>query len=252
MNPCPPRHVVIVLSGTARFAQTQRCSVAQALQDSLSAARGLIATARAQGVAYLTFFGLLGTPCLVTRQRQRLVAREAALLSATLRQQATALRRRGICVRALGERSAVPDELRDELRAATGSASLTPDLVVQIAWSYSAKRDISAAVRTLAQQVKFQTLRPEQLSEELLQATLQTQPAPDPDLILYTGGLSHLSDAFLFESAYAELFFTPVLFPALLPVDFEHALQDYSHRQRRFGKTAEQSQSPTTNSRLPV
>lgn len=211
------RHVVVVMNGTARWAEQHRRTLAEAQQQSLITAQVITRAASAAKVRYLTFCG-----------------EHAELPSYPIRPSSPALPARPRST------DAAPDGgtwLGREL----GLASEDP--LVTLRLGQSGRRDIASAVRKLAQAVQAGRMEPNQLDESLLRATLLTAELPDPDLIVYSGcpaGEHRLRDELIFESAYAEFFFCERLWPDLAAADFVHALSDFASRQRRFGKTAEQ------------
>ena len=109
-----------------------------------------------------------------------------------------------------------------------------------LALSYSARWEITEAVRQLAEQVQCGVLRPEDISEENVQNQLTTSFMPDPELLIRTGGELRLSNYLLWQCAYSELYFTETYWPDFTAEHLYAAIEDYQSRERRFGKTSEQ------------
>lgn len=223
------RHIVVIMNGTARWAAENGRSLADAGRASLAVARALSAAAAAAKVRYLTFCGeqaeLPGYPQSPP---------SPAPPTLPLRPPAASEASRG------DEHSELGATLAREL------GGVSSELFVTLRLGQSGRRDIAAAVRKLAVAVKEGRLDPQQLDEGLLRAALNTATLPDPDLILYTGcrpGEHRLRDDLIFESAYAEFFFSQRLWPDFTAADFLSSLSDFAGRQRRFGKTAEQISS---------
>lgn len=223
------RHVVVVMNGTARWAAGNGRSLPEAQRASLEAARAIAVAAAAAKVRFLTLCG------------------ECAELPSYPQNPTSpappALPPRSVAA-AGGAVSSVADGGPEALAALC--RELLPagsELCVTLRLGQSGRRDIAAAVRKLATAVQAGRLDPAQLDEALLRAALCTEALPDPDLILYTGclpGEHRLRDDLIFESAYAEFFFSQRLWPDFGPKDFLFSLSDFAGRQRRFGKTAEQ------------
>jgi len=106
--------------------------------------------------------------------------------------------------------------------------------------SYSSRWEITEAARKLAALAAEGQLKPEDISEETMSSHLATCGIPDPDLLIRTGGEQRISNFLLWQIAYSELYFTPVLWPDFDHEEFVKALEDYQHRERRFGKTSDQ------------
>lgn len=224
------RHIVVIMNGTSRWAAENGCSLLDAQRASLAAARSLATAAAAAKVRFLTFCG----DCAELPSYPQ---NPAAPNAPTLPPRTTALgdtRGADSAGGVLGDQCAA---VASEIQVA-GS-----ELLVTLRLGESGRRDIAAAVRKLAAAVQAGRLEPQQLDEGLLRASLPTAALPDPDLILYTGchpGEHRLRDDLIFESAYAEFFFSERLWPDFGSKDFLLSLSDFAGRQRRFGKTAEQ------------
>ena len=117
------------------------------------------------------------------------------------------------------------------------------DLVLTIAANYGGRWDIAQACAELARQVQHGVLSPDAITPERIEACLSMHDTPDPDLFIRTGGEQRISNFLLWQLAYTELYFTPVLWPDFDRAEFELALASYVRRQRRFGLTGEQIES---------
>lgn len=221
------RHIVVIMNGTSRWAAENGCSLLDAQRASLAAARSLATAAAAAKVRFLTFCG----DCTELPSYPQNPA------APTLPPRATALADTRGAESAGGGLADPGAAVASEIQVA-GS-----ELLVTLRLGESGRRDIAAAVRKLAAAVQAGRLEPQQLDEGLLRASLPSAALPDPDLIIYTGchpGEHRLRDDLIFESAYAEFFFSERLWPDFSSKDFLLSLSDFAGRQRRFGKTAEQ------------
>ena len=113
-------------------------------------------------------------------------------------------------------------------------------MTLVLALNYSSRSEITHAVQRLAQRVASGELQADDIDEQAISSALYTASMPDPDLIIRTSGEERLSNFLLFQSAYAEFFFSPVLWPDFGPRELRLALDSYAARTRRFGKTDEQ------------
>ena len=113
-------------------------------------------------------------------------------------------------------------------------------MVLTLALSYGGRQEILDAVKKIAEQVRSENIRPDEIDLPLFESFLATHPLPDPDLIIRTSGERRISNFLLFQSAYTELFYSDVLWPDFSNDDFLNAIIDFQGRERRFGMTQEQ------------
>jgi undecaprenyl diphosphate synthase len=113
-------------------------------------------------------------------------------------------------------------------------------LTLILALSYSGRWDIAEAVKSLAQSVKDGVIEPNAITEDMISGALSTAAYPHPDLLIRSSGEQRISNFLMWEIAYSELYFTPVLWPDFSKDDFYRAIVEYQGRERRFGKTSEQ------------
>jgi undecaprenyl diphosphate synthase len=143
-------------------------------------------------------------------------------------------------VRFIGDRKLLAVRLQTRIAAAEQRTGANDGLKLQIAMSYGGRWDIVKAAQELARQCSSGALRPADIDEPRFSAALELADVPDADLMIRTGGEQRISNFLLWHAAYAELFFTPVLWPEFGLADFEAALEFFATRERRFGQTADQ------------
>jgi tritrans,polycis-undecaprenyl-diphosphate synthase [geranylgeranyl-diphosphate specific] len=135
-----------------------------------------------------------------------------------------------------GELERLPRDLMALIREAEESTSSYSDFSLNIAMAYGGRQELVRASREIALKISQGALTPEEVDEMVLRQNLQTNGNPDPDLIVRTGGEKRLSNFLLFQSAYSELKFTDTFWPEFKKKEFMSIIQEYSRRQRRFGK----------------
>jgi undecaprenyl diphosphate synthase len=150
------------------------------------------------------------------------------------------LKERGIRLNVIGELEELPYGARTAVESAMEYTRDCSDMVLSLALSYGGRHDIATAARALAIKVRAGLLLPEEIDEQRLQAEMTTQGLPSVDLLIRTGGESRVSDFLLFESAYAELLFLPIMWPEFGESSMRQALEVYQQRERRFGLTTAQ------------
>jgi len=153
------------------------------------------------------------------------------LLSENLDQAIEIANEQNIRIHHLGKEDRLPQEIREKARSAIDLTRNNSGLTVNIAFNYGGRSEIVNAVQEI---VRHRT-KPDNLDESVFSGHLYTAGMPDPDLFIRTGGEMRLSNFLIWQSAYAELYFTPVLWPDFGHDELEKALEDYSRRQRRFG-----------------
>jgi undecaprenyl diphosphate synthase len=155
----------------------------------------------------------------------------------------TELQAKGVRVRFIGARRNLSVRLQARIAAAEERTAANARLKLQLAVSYGGRWDIVQAAQRLARECASGALRPEELTEARFAAALELAGLPEADLLIRTGGEQRISNFLLWELAYAELFFTPRLWPDFALADFEEALRFFAGRERRFGQTAAQRAS---------
>jgi undecaprenyl diphosphate synthase len=168
------------------------------------------------------------------------------------------LKERGIRLNVIGDVNELPTLARRAIEEAMAYTADCNDMVLSLALSYGGRSDIVSAARALAIKVKSGLLLAEEIDEERFEAEMSTHTLPPVDLLIRTGGESRVSDFLLFESAYAELLFLPVMWPEFGEDHLRQALRAYGGRERRFGLTSAQvkasngrSFDPLDNTLLP-
>lgn len=161
------------------------------------------------------------------------------------------LHRRGVRVRFIGDRSRFGASIVQRMHKAEQRTLDNSAMTLAIAASYGGRQDIALAARALAEQVAAGTLKPEQITEDLLGTQVALADLPPPDLFIRTGGDTRISNFLLWQLAYTELWFTDVLWPDFDAAILQQALDDYAGRERRFGLTSAQIAATATPSTHP-
>jgi undecaprenyl diphosphate synthase len=184
------------------------------------------------GIRYLTVFSF-------SSENWRRPAEEVrdlmGLLKRFIRNDLADLHGRNVRIRVIGERDRLAEDLRSLLVEAETLTRDNTGLVLVVAFNYGSRQEIANAAASLARDVAAGRLRPDEITPELIDGRLQTSDIPDPDLIIRTSGEQRLSNFLLWQSAYAELVFTPVLWPEFDRAALEAAIAEFRGRERRFG-----------------
>jgi undecaprenyl diphosphate synthase len=145
------------------------------------------------------------------------------------------LMKRDIKVVALGDLERLPSPVRRALDSMIAATAANRSMTVALALSYGGRQDVTAAARRIAEDVARGRLRPDEVDEQALASRLASAALPDPDLLIRTSGELRISNFFLFQLAYTELYFTNTLWPDFREREFLQALAAYQLRERRFG-----------------
>ena len=235
-----PRHVAIIMDGNGRWAQQRGLPRFAGHKAGVDAVRNVVEQCVKQGIEVLTLFAF-------SSENWRRPAKEVSLLmdlfQMALNREVKRLQRNGVRLRMIGDCTAFPEKLQQRIAAAQETTADGDRLILQIAANYGGRWDMTQAARRLAEQVRAGSLRPEDISEDSISAQLSSAELPDPDLFIRTGGEQRLSNFLLWQSAYAEIYFTDTLWPDFGDEAFALALQAYAGRQRRFGQTSEQARA---------
>jgi undecaprenyl diphosphate synthase len=156
--------------------------------------------------------------------------------------------RYGIRLVAVGDRSRLPDSVRTILEKVIELTSSNKRMTVILALSYSGRDEIVRMVRGIAREAYNKKCDPDKIDERTVDAWLDTAGVPDPDLLIRTSGEMRISNFYLWQIAYSELYITPTLWPDFREKEYLQALLEYQRRRRRFGRTDEQLEEPLTPS----
>ena len=232
-----PAHVAIIMDGNGRWAKARRLPRIMGHREGMKSVRAVVETARKVGIKVLTLYAFSKENWQRPKEEVSFLMR---LLAEYLQKEVDELHEKDIQIRAIGELELLPQEVQGLLREAMEKTRKNQGLILNLALSYGGRAEIVQAARALARACLAGRLKPEEIDEKLFSSYLYTHDLPDPDLLIRTSGELRLSNFLLYQCAYTELYFTPVLWPDFREKEFLEALKDYQRRERRFGKISEQ------------
>jgi undecaprenyl diphosphate synthase len=236
--PLTPEHVAIVMDGNGRWAQQRNRPRNMGHQAGSRALRKVVEHAGRIGIGTLTVFAFSSENWQRPKSE---VLRLMDLFMRSLDKEVKRLHENGIRVRFIGERSAFRQELRSRMLEAERLTASNGNMTLNVAVNYGGRWDIVEAARRLAEAVAAGELEPAAIDADRFASTLSTVGQPDPDLLIRTGGEMRISNFLLWQSAYTELYFTPVLWPDFDASELDRAVAAFQARERRFGRTGEQT-----------
>ena len=227
-----PSHIAVIMDGNGRWAKKKGAMRIFGHRNALQAVRDAAEGCAELGVKYLTLY------TFSTENWQRPKEEVDALMSllvSTIGSEAKTLMDNNIRLAAIGNLNALPTACRKELAETMNLTSGNNGMVLTLALSYSGRWDLTQAAARLAADAAAGTLKPEQVSEQLLADYLSTKGMPDPELLIRTGGELRISNFLLWQMAYTELYISDVLWPDFRKDELHKAILAYSRRERRFG-----------------
>jgi undecaprenyl diphosphate synthase len=232
-----PRHVCIIMDGNGRWAEKRLMPRTFGHRKGVEITRRAIEFFAREGVRNLTLFAFSSENW---NRPDEEVSTLMELFMHSLRANSSELNDQNIRIRFIGNRTGFSRALQQQIDE---SEKLTVDnklMNLNIAANYGGQWDILNAVKTIAMKLASNEITQEQIDQSLFESVLSLANVPDPDLFIRTGGEQRISNFLLWQIAYAELYFTDVLWPDFSEQEMQKALDVYAQRQRRFGKTGEQ------------
>lgn len=234
-----PEHVAIIMDGNGRWARARGLPRHAGHRAGASTVRRVVEHCGRLGIHALTLFAFSSENW---RRPRKEVSVLMELFMNTLDKESERLHRNDVRLRFMGAREQFPPRLQRRLAEAEALTRENTGLQLNVAASYGGRWDIANAARRLAEAVQAGQLRPEEITAESLGREVCLADLPEPDLFIRTGGERRISNFMLWQLAYTELYFTPVLWPAFSTEHLDEALADFARRERRFGRTPDQLQ----------
>ncbi len=232
-----PQHVAIIMDGNGRWAKQQGEDRVFGHHEGVNSVREIVEACAEVGVKYLTLYAFSTENW--NRPKEEVDAL-MELLVATISLETPNLNKNGVKLQAIGDLKSLPQSCQDELQESINITANNSKVNLILALSYSSKWEITYSVKQIAQLVKEGKLKPEDITSSTIQKYLCTANYPDPELMIRTSGEHRISNFLLWQLAYAEFYFTEVLWPDFRKNEFYKAILSYQNRERRFGLTSDQ------------
>ncbi|ABC83351.1 polyprenyl diphosphate synthase [Anaeromyxobacter dehalogenans] len=230
-----PRHVAIIMDGNGRWAENRGLPRVAGHREGSEAVRAVTRAARRVGLEALTLYAFSSENWARPDEE---VGALMQLLADYLESERAEMMQNGIRLNAIGELDRLPDFVRERLDAARAETAANDRMVLTLALSYGGRQELVHAARAAA------AARGTALDAEDLEAALWTRGLPELDLLVRTSGERRISNFLLWQCAYAELYFSEVLWPDFRDAALFEAIADFQRRQRRFGLTGAQVARP--------
>ncbi|MEM0910448.1 MAG: polyprenyl diphosphate synthase [Pseudomonadota bacterium] len=238
-----PQHVGIIMDGNGRWAQLRGKRRTFGHKAGIEAVRAAVRYARSSDIKSLTLFAFSSENW---KRPDEEVSMLMELFALVLGSEVKRLHKNNIKLRVIGDLSAFANKLLEKIKKAEALTQNNDALTLNVAANYGGRWDIVNAAKQVSSKVVSGELTTGDITEDIFAEHISTAGLPELDLLIRTGGDHRISNFLLWQSAYAELYFTDILWPDFNEDVFQSAVEDFSSRQRRFGLTGEQMmpQSP--------
>jgi undecaprenyl diphosphate synthase len=232
-----PRHVAIIMDGNGRWARSKNKARHAGHRAGVKSVRMSVETAAERGVEYLTLFAFSSENW--SRPEEEVNSLMGLFVEA-LRREVDELHRNNVRLKFVGALNELNAGLRENISRSEAKTADNTGLNLNVAIAYGGRWDIVEASKALARRVAEGSLQVDDIGDDEFASGLQLAGVPDPDLLIRTGGEQRISNFLLWNLAYAEFWFTDILWPEFDQASFDEALSFYATKQRRFGHTGEQ------------
>lgn len=237
-----PRHIAIIMDGNGRWAAERGRERSFGHQAGVDTVRRITSECTRLGVKYLTLY------TFSTENWSRPEDEVSALMGLVLSSlEDEIFMKNDVRFQVVGEMERLPKPVQDKLRETMEHTAQNSAMTMVVALSYSARWEVTKAVRDIARSVKDGEMNVDDITEEAVSRHMATNFMPDPELLIRTGGELRISNFLLWQIAYSELYFCDTFWPDFGEEDLREAIANYQKRQRRFGKTEAQAELSTNN-----
>jgi undecaprenyl diphosphate synthase len=227
-----PQHVAVIMDGNGRWARQRGLPRVEGHRQGAESARVIIRNAGELGIKYLTLYAFSAENW--NRPKDEVDALMKYLVH-YLKTETPELNKNNVRLEVIGQIWRLPDTVQEHLKKSIATLAKNNGLTLVMALSYGSRIEIVDAVRRLADKVKTGQIEPAVITEKMIADHLWTRNLPDPDLLIRTSGELRVSNFLLWQISYAELVFTPALWPDFRRPQLLAALEEYARRNRRFG-----------------
>ena len=231
-----PRHVAIIMDGNGRWAKNRHLPRTRGHMEGVKRVEEIIDTASGLGINVLTLF------TFSTENWNRPKAEVAILmrtLSEVLIQKVNKLNQKNIRFQLIGREAGIPKEVWRSIHSTMERTRNNTGMILNMAFNYGSRVEILDAVKKIVKAVQEEKMRVDAIDEEVMSQSLYTRGLPDPDLLIRTSGEKRISNFLLWQSSYAEFYFTEKCWPEFDEKEFKKAIEDFQNRERRYGKIEE-------------
>ena len=232
-----PAHVAVIMDGNGRWAEARGLSRVEGHREGAGSVRAVTRTSRELNIRWLSLYAFSEENWQRPRSEVRALMN---LLLEYLDGEREEMLENGIRLKTIGQLDRLPGKVRRKIAEVEAGTAHGKDMTVMLCLSYGGRSELVAAARALCRDAIKERLKPSKITEDMLSSYLYTAGVPDPDLLIRTSGEMRISNFLLWQMAYTEFYFTPVLWPDFREEQYLAALTEYQDRERRFGRTGGQ------------
>ena len=233
-----PKHVAVIMDGNGRWAKDKGMNRIFGHKNAITAVRDTIEAAAEIGTEAITLYAF----STENWKRPKLeVNALMGLLINSLNKELSTLQKNEVRLNTIGDINTLPNNAQKTLKEVVNKTKNNKKIVLTLALSYGAREEIVNTIKNISKKVVNKELSIEEIDEKIINNHLYTFNLPDVDLMIRTSGEQRISNFLLWQMAYAELYFTNILWPDFRKEHFYDAIIEYQNRERRFGKTSEQT-----------
>lgn len=231
-----PRHIAVIMDGNGRWARKQGRLRIFGHRQGVKSSREVIRHASDLGVEYLTLY-------VFSSENWHRPAREVnflmGLIAEVIDGEVDEMMKNNVVMKVIGDMDRLPKRARTKLQNGIDRTSVNTGMQLQLAISYGGRQEIVDGCKALGRRIAEGSLRPEDITEDVLSQQMYIPEVPDPELMIRTGGEYRISNFLLWQFAYSELYVTNLFWPDFGPKDLDDAIQFLKTRERRFGRVEE-------------
>jgi undecaprenyl diphosphate synthase len=237
-----PKHIAVIMDGNGRWAKKKGAMRVFGHQNAIKAVREATEGCAELGIKHLTLYAFSTENWSRPKKEVNALMQ---LLVGTIRKETETLNKNNIRLTTVGDTKQLPEVCQRELAEAIEITSKNTGMNLILALSYSGRWDIVNAMKLIAQDVEAGKLNTQEIDNQVVEKYLSTFGIPDPELLIRTSGEFRISNFYLWQLAYTEMYITDTLWPDFRKEHLHAAIADYQKRERRFGKTSEQVSKKT-------
>ena len=232
-----PKHVAVIMDGNGRWAKKRLLNRLRGHQEGVKSIRKVVEAARKIGIKVLSLYAF-------SKENWDRPAKEVSSLMGLLRKylisEIPKMKKNKIEIRIIGCKTDFPEDIQKLFKKAAKETKKDAKMILNLCLSYSGRADILQATKSILRENEKKKIDPKSITEESFSSHLYTVGLKDPDLLIRTSGEMRISNYFLWQLAYSEIYVTKTLWPDFKENDFYKAILEYQLRERRFGLTSEQ------------
>jgi len=228
-----PSHVGIIMDGNGRWAKKKLMNRITGHEHGSNTVRSIVTLARKLGIKVLTLYAFSTENWERPKHEVKALM---MLLKKYIISQRSELSKNNIRLNIIGQKHRLPLDVQKEIDTTIALTKEGDKMVLNLALSYGAREEITAAVQNIAQKIESKELSSKDITQDLISDHLYTRSMPDPDLIIRTSGEYRLSNFLLWQAAYSEIYISNTLWPDFSKEEFIEILKNFQKRDRRFGK----------------